>query len=113
MDVCLNKLFEAIIQKCWVNYNTSVAETFPDASQDPSFKIPTPTRQQMVDWVKEGFDYLTRNLEMVEVCGITASDTEKVRNADFYKRCMKDALESLGNEVEEDNDTFTLQIVRK
>ena len=37
------------------------------------------------------------------------SDTEKVRNADFYKRCMKDALESLGNEVEEeDDDPFTL-----
>ena len=36
-------------------------------------------------------------------------DTENVRNADFYKRCMKDALESLGNEVEEeDDDPFTL-----
>ena len=44
-----------------------------------------------------------------EVCGITESDTEKVPNADFYKQCMKDALESLGNEVEEDNDDlFTL-----
>ena len=85
----------------------SVAETFPDASQDLSFKTPTPTRQQMVDWVKEAFDYLTRNQEMVkhsfEVCGITVSDTEKVRNAHFYKRCMKVALESLGNEVEDDN----------
>ena len=43
-----------------------------------------------------------------EVCGITVSDTEKVQNADLYKRCMKDALESLGNEVEEDDDPFTL-----
>ena len=112
MDVCLNKPFKAILRKCWVNYISSVVETFPDASQDPSFKIPTPTRQQMVDWVKEAFDYLTRNQEMVkhsfEVCGITVSDTEKVRNADFYKRCMKDALESLGNEVEEDGNSFTL-----
>ena len=111
-DVCLNKPFKAILGKCWVNYISSVVETFPDASQDPSFKIPTPTRQQMVDWVKEAFDYLTRNQEMVkhsfEVCGITVSDTEKVRNADFYKRCMKDALENLGNEVEEDDDPFTL-----
>ena len=82
MDVCLNKPFKAILRKCWVNYISSVVETFPDASQDPSFKIPTPTRQQMVDWVKEAFDYLTRNQEMVkhsfEVCGITVSDTEKV-----------------------------------
>ena len=68
--------------------------------------------KQMVDSVKEAFDYLTRNQEMVkhsfEVCGITVSDTEKVRNADFYKWCMKDALESLGNEVEGDDDSFTL-----
>ena len=112
MDVCLNKPFKAILRKCWVNYISSVVETFPDASQDPSFKIPTPTRQQMVDWVKEAFDYLTRNQEMVkhsfEVCGITVSDTEKVRNADFYEQCMKNVLESLGNEVEEDDDPFTL-----
>ena len=66
----------------------------------------------MVDWVKEAFNYLTWNQEMVkhwfEVCGITISDTKKVQNADLYKRCMKDALESLGNEVEEDDDPFNL-----
>ena len=75
MDVYLSKPFKAILRKCWVNYISSVVETCPDASQDPSFKFPTPTRQQMVDWVKEAFVYLTRNQEMVkhsfEVCGIT------------------------------------------
>ena len=96
-----------------MNYVSSVVETFSDANQEPSFKISTPTGQQMVDWVKEAFNYLTRNQEMVkhsfEVCGITVQDTEKVRNADFYKRCVKDALESLENEVEEeDDDPFTL-----
>ena len=111
MDVCLNKPFKAILRKCWVNYISSVVETFPDASQDPSLKIPT--GQQMVDWVKEAFDYLTLNEEMFkhsfEVCRITVSDTEKVGNTDFYKRCMKDALESLGNEIEEEDDNpFTL-----
>ena len=113
MDVCLNKPFKGILQKCWINCISSVVETFPEASQDPTFKVPTPTRQQMVDWVKEAFYYLTRNEEMVkrsfEVCGITVSDTEKVLNAEFYKLCMKDELERLGNEVEEeDDDPFTL-----
>ena len=61
MDVCINKPFKAILRKCWVNYISSVVETLPDASQHPSYKIPTPTRQQKVDWVKEAFDYLTRN----------------------------------------------------
>ena len=82
MDVCLNKPFKAILRKCWVNYISSVVESFSDASQYPSFKIPTPTRQQMVDWVKKAFNYLTRNQEMVkhsfEICGITVSDTKKV-----------------------------------
>ena len=101
-----------------MNYISNVVETSPDASQDPSFKILTPTRQQIVDWVKEAFDYLTRNQEMAkhsfEVCGVTVFDTENVRNVDFYKRCMKDPLESLGNEVEkEDDEPFTLLIVRK
>ena len=59
MDVCLIKPFKVILQKCWVNYISSVVETFPDTSQGPSFKIPTPARQQMVDWVKEAFNYLT------------------------------------------------------
>ena len=44
MDVCLNKSFKGILQKCWVNYISSVVETFPEASQDPTFKVPTPTR---------------------------------------------------------------------
>ena len=61
MDGYINKPFKAILRKCWVNYISSVVETLPDASQDPSYKIPTPTRQQMVDWVKEAFDYPTRN----------------------------------------------------
>ena len=59
MDVCLIKPFKVILQKCWVNYISSVVETFPDTSQGPSFKIPTPAQQQMVDWVKEAFNYLT------------------------------------------------------
>ena len=59
MDVCLNKPFKVILQKYWVNYISGVVETLPDTSQDPSFKIPTPAWQQMVDWVKEAFNYLT------------------------------------------------------
>ena len=66
MDVYLNKPFKAILRKCWVNYISSVVETFPDASQYSSFKIPTPTRQQMVDWMKKAYDYLTRNQETVK-----------------------------------------------
>ena len=58
MDVCLNKPFKVILQKCWVNYISGVVETFPNTSQDPSFKIPTPAWQQMVDCVKEALNYL-------------------------------------------------------
>ena len=53
----------------------------------------------MTDWVKEGYDSLVQNQEMVkkffEVCGISSTDTGEVRNGDFFKQCMEKALQNL------------------
>ena len=77
---------------------TSVVEGFPDANSDISFKLPVPTRQHMMDWVKEGFDYLVQYQEMVKksfkVCGISSSDPDKVWNGPFFKQCVGKALHS-------------------
>ena len=76
------------------------------------FKLPVPTRQHMLDWVKEGFDYLLERQEMVkssfEVCGISSSDPQKVRNGKFYKECMEKALGDLNDEDldESEEDPF-------
>ena len=60
----------------------------------------------MIDWVKEGYDSLVQDKEMVkksfEVCGISSTDTGKVRNGDFFKQCMEKALQNL--EADEGND---------
>ena len=66
MDVCLNKPFKAVLRRCWVKYAVSVVESFPDANSDSSFKLPVPTRQNMIDWVKEGYDSLVQDQEMVK-----------------------------------------------
>ena len=77
--MCLNKPFKAVLRRCWVKYVASAVESFPDANSDSSFKLPVPTRQNMIDWVKEGYDSLVQDQEMVkksfEVCGISSTDT--------------------------------------
>ena len=43
----------------------------------------------MLDWVKEGFDYLVQDQDMVKksnkVCGISSSDLDKVRSSAFFE----------------------------
>ena len=60
----------------------------------------------MIDWVKEGYDSLVQDQEMVkksfEVCVIGSTETGKMRNGDFFKQCMERALQNL--EVDEGND---------
>ena len=45
------------------------------------FKLPSPSRQVIVNWVAEGFSYLQSHPEMIEksfsVCGITSAESEK------------------------------------
>ena len=71
MDVSLNK--KAILKKCWIKYGADVVETFQERNTDSNFKFPVPTRQHMLDLVKEGFDYLLERQDMVkssfELCG--------------------------------------------
>ena len=110
MDVFLNKPFKAVSRRCWVTYVANVVESFPDANSDSSFKLPVSTRQNMIDWVKKGYDSLVQDQGMVkksfEVCGISSTDTGKVRNGDFFKQCMEKALRNLeadeGNDIGED-----------
>ena len=102
-----NRLFKAILRKCWVKYVASVIESFPDGNSSNS-KIPVPTRQQMIDWVKEGNDYLAQDKEMVrrsfEVCGITSSDPEKVRSGEFFQKCMEKVQDSLNADKDDKED---------
>ena len=63
---------------------------------------------------KKGFDYLVQDQELVlysnQVCGISSSDPDKVRNCAFFKQCMGNALHNLqtddANEI--DDNPFEL-----
>ena len=87
MDVSLNKPFKAVLRRSWVKYVASVIEGFLDANSDTSFKLPVLTRQHMIDWIKEGFDYLVQDQEKVKkffrVCGISSLDPGEVRMVPF------------------------------
>ena len=62
----LNKPFKAVLRRCWVKYFASVVEGFHHANSVTRFKLPVLTRQHMIDWVKEKFDYLVQDQEMVK-----------------------------------------------
>ena len=114
VDVNLNKPFKAVLKRCWVKYVASAADSFPDANSDITFKLPVPTRHHMINWVKEGSDYLVQDQEMVktsfQVCGISSSDPHKVRNDAYFKQCIGKTLHNLeDNDAKEiDGDPFEL-----
>ena len=104
MDVCVNKPFKANIRKCWVGYVAKMIDEKHD-------QIPPPSRQHMVDWVEEAYNAISSDIGMVkrsfDVCGITSTDKNKVRNGSFYKSCMENASKNIEDDIDED-DPFIL-----
>ena len=111
MDVCINKLFKAILRKCWVNYISKIIEQMP-ATTPYYFKFPPPSRQDMVDWVEKAYKLISSDKDMVmrsfDVCGITTSDPAKVRSGSFYEKCMRNAKSIIEAHELEDEDPFEL-----
>ena len=70
VDVSLNKPFKAILKHKWEEYMQDMAE-----KEGAHQKVPTPTKQSVVEWVIEANDYLASNAAMVsksfKVCGIS------------------------------------------
>ena len=93
MNVCLNRPLKAMLRKCWVNYTSNAIKKFPSSTEDPNFKIPTPTRQEMIDWVDTAYQYLSSNPTLIqnllEVCGITSSDPKKSETSNFINDAWK------------------------
>ena len=64
MDVCINKPFKAILRKCWVTYISKIIEQMPATTPD-DFKLPPPSRQDMVDCVEEAYRLISSDKDMV------------------------------------------------
>ena len=112
MDVCINKPFKAILHKCWVTYISKIIEQMPATTPD-DFKLPPPSRQDMVDWFEETYRLILSDKDMVkrsfDVCGITTSDPAKVRSGSFYDKCMRNVKRIIEANELEDEDPFELQ----
>ena len=111
MDVCINKPLNAILHKCWVTYISKIIEQIPATTPD-DFKLPPPSRQDMVDWVEEEYRLISSDKDMgkrsFDVCGIATSDPAKVRNGSFYDNCMRNAKSVIEANELEDGDPFEL-----
>ena len=111
MDVCINKPFKAILRKFWITYISKIIEQMPATTPD-DFKLPPPSRQDMVDWVEEAYRLISSGKDMVkrsfDVCGITTSDPTKVRSGSFYDKCMRNAKSVIEATELEDEDPFEL-----
>ena len=72
------------------------------------------SRQDIINWIVEGINYLKNHPDVIEnsshVCGITTNNPDKVRNDEFLKKIMNSVKDKLADEEEElleDEDPFS------
>ena len=103
LDVCINKLFKGVLSNCQEDYVADIVTNFSEEEQNSKkFKLPSPSRQVIVNWVAEGFSYLQSHPEMIEksfsVCGITTHNLQKVRNDESLRSIMQNVNEKIHEE---------------
>ena len=77
INACINKPFKGVLSNFWEDYVTNIVTNLTETEQQrESFKLPLPSRQDTVNWIAEGINYLKNHPDMIEnsfrVCGITA-----------------------------------------
>ena len=98
LDVCIYKHFKGVLRNCWEDYVADIVTNLSEEEQNSEkFKLPSPSRQAIVNWVAENFSYLQSHLEMIEksfsVCGITTHNPQNVRNDQFLRSIMQNVSE--------------------
>ena len=98
LDVCINKPFKGVLRNCWKDYVADIVANLSEEERNSEkFKLPSPSRQAIVNWVAENFSYLQSHLEMIEksfsVCGITTHNPQNVRNDQFLRSIMQNVSE--------------------
>ena len=93
------------------NYISKIIEQMPATTPD-KFKLPPPSRQDVVDWVEETYKLISSDKDMVicsfDVYGITTSDPAKVRSGSSYEKCMRNAKSIIETNELEDEGPFEL-----
>ena len=100
VDVCVKKPFKDVLGNCWEDYVADIVTNLSEEQQNSEkFKLPSPPRQAIVNWVAEGFSYLQSHPEMME-CGIRTHNLQKVRNDKFLGSIMQNINEKIHEEEE-------------
>ena len=73
LDVCINKPFKSILRECWEDRVVTVVKDAGDeAKNNPSFKLSSLSRKDVVKWVHSGYVFLQNSRAMIqrsfEVC---------------------------------------------
>ena len=97
---------ESVLRNFWEDYVTNLVTNLTETEQQrESFKLLSLSRQDIVNLIAEGINYLKNHPDMIEisfrVCGITKNDPGKVRNDDFLKKIMNSVKDKLTDEEEE------------
>ena len=107
LDVCINKPFKCVLRNCWEDYVVDIVTNLSEEEQnsvEQKFKLPSSSRQAIVNWVAEGFSHLQIHPKMIEepfsVCGITTHNPQKVRSDEFLRSIMQNVNEKIHEEQE-------------
>ena len=102
LDVSINKPFKAVLRNCWEDYVTNfVTNLSEEEQQNEDFRLASPSRQDIINWVAEGFEFLKTRTKMIQksflVCGITTTDPDKIWT-DLLKNIMSKANDKIADE---------------
>ena len=106
---------KSVLRNFWEDYVANIVTNLTETEQQrESFKLPSPSRQDIVNWIAEGINCLENHLDMIEnsfrFCEITTNDPGKIRNDEFLKKIMnsvKDKLTDEEKELLEHGDLFS------
>ena len=87
LEVWINESFKYILRKYWGYHVVQVVKKRgKEANNNPSFKLNSLTRRDIMNWVHWGYVFLqeskTMNQRSFTFCGITTTNSELVRNDD-------------------------------
>ena len=79
LGLCINKPFISILWQYWKDHVVKVVKVAEDEpNNSPSFKLSSPTRQDIVNWVHRGYVFQQASEAMIqysfEVCNITTTN---------------------------------------
>ena len=111
LDVSLNKPFKACIRQSWSEYIQQQVQQIGEDIPPKPLKIPTAGKQDIINWIKDGCQYLKDNRAMTQksfiVTGISNAlggyEDNMIRNEELRKE-IDEVMMAIFGEDENDSD---------